>query len=122
MAVEKEAKAQHDLDRPVVVEVGGPLMDEQVVRRTCHPSYRPHTPAGQELELVQWVEAVVQHELGEHEEVLGSCPLRPRIVLEQVRGREQVEEQHEERRSKLWLVVGVGLAVEEGPHEGQGLR
>jgi hypothetical protein len=45
VVVEKEAKVQHGLDQPVVVEVDGPLIDE-VVRRTSHPSYHPHTPAG----------------------------------------------------------------------------
>jgi len=46
VVVEKEAKVQHDLDRLEVVEVDGPLTDEQAVRRTCHPSCRLHTPAG----------------------------------------------------------------------------
>ena len=97
----------------------GPLMDEQVVHRTCHPSYRLHTPAGQGLELVRWVEVVAQHELEEHEEVLGSLLRRPRTVVGPAHGLEQVEEQHEGHQLRLWSVVEVELEVEEERHEEQ---
>lgn len=51
--VEREARVQHGLGRQVVAEVGGPLMDEEVMRRTCRLSFHRRIPAGQELEPVR---------------------------------------------------------------------
>jgi hypothetical protein len=80
--VAKEAKVRHGLGRQVVVEVGGPLIDEQVVemRRTCRLSCHPHSLVEQAQELVRLEVVVAQHGLEERETVPDSHLLRPRSV------------------------------------------
>jgi len=65
------------------------------------------------------VGVVAQHELEEHEDALDSLLRRPRIVVGQAHGLEQVEEQHGERQLRLWSVVEVEMEVEEERHEEQ---